>query len=112
MKISRDDALKLLRGGPEGVAEWNRRRVAGEEIPVFALYDRPTTPSDIHSSPHPFLGVSMKVTVKPLYLRATDRGLKFSDYTIVWRAQYDCEIDCNRACYGNESRRWVEATLR
>ena len=33
MAFSRDEALKLLRGGPKGVAEWNRRREDGESIP-------------------------------------------------------------------------------
>jgi len=28
-----DEAIRLLKGGPEGVAEWNRRRAASEEIP-------------------------------------------------------------------------------
>jgi hypothetical protein len=31
--MDRDEALKLLRGGMEGVAEWNQRREAGDEIP-------------------------------------------------------------------------------
>jgi hypothetical protein len=31
--MDRDEALKLLKGGPEGIAEWNRRRDSGEEIP-------------------------------------------------------------------------------
>jgi uncharacterized protein YjbI with pentapeptide repeats len=31
--MEREEAIKLIRGGPEGVAEWNRRREAGEEIP-------------------------------------------------------------------------------
>lgn len=31
--MDRDEALKLLRGGEEGVAEWNRRRESGEETP-------------------------------------------------------------------------------
>ena len=31
--MNRDEALKLLRGGADGVAEWNRRRETGEEIP-------------------------------------------------------------------------------
>ena len=31
--MDRDEALKLLRGGEEGIAEWNRRRAEGEEIP-------------------------------------------------------------------------------
>jgi uncharacterized protein YjbI with pentapeptide repeats len=31
--MDRDEALKLLTGGEVGVAEWNRRREAGEEIP-------------------------------------------------------------------------------
>ncbi len=31
--MDRDEALKLLKGGPEGIAEWNRRREGREEIP-------------------------------------------------------------------------------
>ena len=31
--MDRDEALRLLKGGPDGIAEWNRRRDAGEEIP-------------------------------------------------------------------------------
>ena len=31
--ISRDNALELLRGGKDGVAEWNRRRDQGDTIP-------------------------------------------------------------------------------
>src|SRR5512146_2444557 len=31
--MDRDEALRLLKGGPEGVAEWNWRRSAGEEVP-------------------------------------------------------------------------------
>jgi uncharacterized protein YjbI with pentapeptide repeats len=31
--MERDEALELLRRGLEGIAEWNRRREAGEEIP-------------------------------------------------------------------------------
>ena len=30
--MNRDEAVKLLKGGPKGIAEWNRRREAGEEI--------------------------------------------------------------------------------
>lgn len=37
--MDRDEALKLLRGGPEGVAEWNRRRNTGEEIPLLNKSD-------------------------------------------------------------------------
>jgi hypothetical protein len=33
MAISREEALKLLKGGSESVAEWNRRREGGEAIP-------------------------------------------------------------------------------
>src|SRR5262245_44963800 len=29
--MDRDEALKLLKGGPEGVAEWNRRQESGEK---------------------------------------------------------------------------------
>lgn len=31
--MDRDTALELLRGGPKGIEEWNRRREEGEEIP-------------------------------------------------------------------------------
>ncbi len=31
--MDRDEALRLLRGGPEGIDEWNRRREADAEIP-------------------------------------------------------------------------------
>jgi len=31
--MDRDEALKLLKGGPEGVAEWNRLLEAKESIP-------------------------------------------------------------------------------
>jgi hypothetical protein len=31
--MDRDEALKLLKGGPNGVKEWNRRRESGEKIP-------------------------------------------------------------------------------
>ena len=31
--MDRDEALKLLKGGPEGIREWNRRREDGEAIP-------------------------------------------------------------------------------
>jgi hypothetical protein len=33
--MDRDEALRLLRGGPEGVKEWNRRREAVKAIPSF-----------------------------------------------------------------------------
>ena len=32
--MDRDQALKLLRGGEDGLAELNRRRKEGEEIPA------------------------------------------------------------------------------
>jgi len=31
--MTRDEAIKLLQGGPGGVRKWNRRREAGEAIP-------------------------------------------------------------------------------
>jgi hypothetical protein len=34
--MDNDEALRLLKGGEEGVREWNRRRAAVEEIPDFA----------------------------------------------------------------------------
>jgi TIR domain/Pentapeptide repeats (8 copies) len=37
--MDHDEALKLLGGGPEGIAEWNRRRSAGEEIPDLSGAD-------------------------------------------------------------------------
>lgn len=41
--MDRDEALRLLRGGPEGVAKWNRRRAADEEIPDL-------TEADLHGA--------------------------------------------------------------
>ena len=31
--MDRDEALRLLRGGAEGIEEWNRRRGTGEDLP-------------------------------------------------------------------------------
>ena len=31
--MDRDEAIKLLKGGPDGIREWNRRREHREEIP-------------------------------------------------------------------------------
>ena len=45
--MDRDEALKLLRGGEEGIREWNRRRKEGEEAPDFSgahLIDANLTP--------------------------------------------------------------------
>src|SRR5512135_350025 len=39
MAMDRNKALRLLKGGSEGVAEWNRRRKAGEEIPPLREAD-------------------------------------------------------------------------
>ena len=48
--MDRDEALKLLKGGSEGVAKWNRRRKVDENIPDlsgaylwWAKSARPTT---------------------------------------------------------------------
>ena len=37
--MDRNEALRLLKGGSEGVAEWNRRRKVGEEIPPLREAD-------------------------------------------------------------------------
>src|SRR5947208_1772889 len=37
--MTREEALKLLRGGPDGVKGWNRRRKAGEAIPSLSRAD-------------------------------------------------------------------------
>ena len=37
--MDRDEAIKILTGGPDGIKEWNRRREAGEEIPNLAGAD-------------------------------------------------------------------------
>jgi hypothetical protein len=37
--VDRDEALELLRGGKEGVTEWNRRCGVGEAIPSLASVD-------------------------------------------------------------------------
>jgi uncharacterized protein YjbI with pentapeptide repeats len=34
--VDREEALKLLRGGPEGVARWNEYRARGGKIPIIA----------------------------------------------------------------------------
>lgn len=39
--ISRDDAIRLLRGGAEGVAEWNRRRREYDESQGLVTQTRP-----------------------------------------------------------------------
>ncbi len=39
--MDRDEALRLLRNGPDGVAEWNRRREAGEPVPDLAGAELP-----------------------------------------------------------------------
>jgi uncharacterized protein YjbI with pentapeptide repeats len=37
--VNRRQALKLLNGGADGVAEWNRRRDSGEKVPDLSLAD-------------------------------------------------------------------------
>ena len=37
--MDRNEALSLLKGGAAGVAEWNRRRRSGEEIPSLVNAD-------------------------------------------------------------------------
>jgi uncharacterized protein YjbI with pentapeptide repeats len=37
--MDRNEALKLLTGGENDVAEWNRRRAAGEAIPALSWAD-------------------------------------------------------------------------
>jgi len=39
--VERDEALRLLRGGAEGIKEWHRRRAEGKEIPSLANADLP-----------------------------------------------------------------------
>ena len=38
-EITRDEALELLQGGEDDVAEWNRRREAGDQIPNLSGVD-------------------------------------------------------------------------
>jgi hypothetical protein len=38
--MNRDEAIRLLKGGEEGVGEWNRRREDGETIPTLAKASR------------------------------------------------------------------------
>ena len=38
-EITRDEALELLQGGEDDVAEWNRRREAGNQIPNLSGAD-------------------------------------------------------------------------
>jgi hypothetical protein len=37
--MDRDEALKLLRGGEDGVKEWNHRRKGDEKIPILSGAD-------------------------------------------------------------------------
>jgi hypothetical protein len=37
--MNRREAHKLLKGGPKGVAEWNRRRESGEKNPDLIWAD-------------------------------------------------------------------------
>jgi hypothetical protein len=37
--VDRDEAIRLLKGGPEGVREWNEQREQGEEIPLLYWAD-------------------------------------------------------------------------
>jgi uncharacterized protein YjbI with pentapeptide repeats len=37
--MERDEALRLLKGGPDGIAEWNRRLEAGEDVPDLSDAD-------------------------------------------------------------------------
>lgn len=49
--MDRDEALRLLRGGPEGIHEWNRRRAHGEEIPDLSnanLYEADLSNANLH----------------------------------------------------------------
>jgi len=36
--MDRDEAIKLLQGGPEGIAEWNQPRQAGDIIPDLSKW--------------------------------------------------------------------------
>ncbi len=46
--MDRDEALELLKDGAQGIAEWNRRRVSGEEIPELKKAD--LTGADLSSA--------------------------------------------------------------
>jgi uncharacterized protein YjbI with pentapeptide repeats len=46
--MDHDDALKLLKGGSEGIVEWNRRREEGEQIPD--LTDTDLTDTDLSNA--------------------------------------------------------------
>jgi uncharacterized protein YjbI with pentapeptide repeats len=51
--MDRDDALKLLNGGRESIAEWNRRRKAREQIPGLIgayLADADLTGADLRGA--------------------------------------------------------------
>ena len=43
--MDREEALKLLKGGPEGVAEWNKRRKAGQK-PSTRKVTKTKTPAE------------------------------------------------------------------
>ena len=51
--MDRDEALKLLKGGPEGIAEWDRLRNVGEQIPDLRgadLHSANLFGADLHSA--------------------------------------------------------------
>jgi hypothetical protein len=57
--MDRDEAMRLLRGGPEGVKEWNQRREAGDVISDLSKAD--LTGADLTSAN--FSGTNLKSAV-------------------------------------------------
>jgi hypothetical protein len=68
--MDRGGALKLLRGGPDGIAEWNQRRWAGEEFLTLCLArlcERPAFPFFLQMSRRDLVGVLVPCPVfRPL----------------------------------------------
>ena len=51
--MDRDEAIKLLKGGPDGIREWNQRRKQDEEIPDLSRATSALPTSAIPSSAWP-----------------------------------------------------------
>ena len=52
--MNRDEAIELLKRGEKGIEEWNRRREAGEKIPMLCeanLNDAKLAHANLHDAP-------------------------------------------------------------
>ena len=91
--MDRDEALKLLRGGPEGIAEWNQRRTTGEMIPdLSGAILNGTNLSEANLNGITLTGANLNGAIlRATYLRApastapTSAGLSSTGLTSAWR---------------------------